>query len=416
MDKLLRKKRLLLVAYYFPPLGGAGVGRPLALYRLLPKMGWECDLLTVKDIAYRMFEPELLKGVDQGNIFRSGSRDPQRLMRLLGIKTVKGTTIGRANVVSTKFFPDSKVGWVKPAIRMGRKLLSGRKYDLIMSTSPPISTHLAAQRLASEHQLPWVADFRDYWTSYKVEDCFTDTTLVTKGQELISQIRTGATGLTTANSAIAEHIGGGHVIRNCYDERYASLWQPPVESESFTIGLFGSFNDLCPVAPLLDLLSRLRETARDKHKKVNLLQVGNVDQRWLESQLDKHELQNNCRMYPYMARGEAIKLMNEADLMYVSLSSKGEGMGRIFELLASGRPILAAVPNGTELARLLAETGNSCCFDPSSFDLALEYLTEKIDVVEKDRPNMIVPPEYSREFSAERMAARFAELLDEICR
>lgn len=410
----MRKKRLLLVAYYFPPLGGAGVGRPLTLYRLLPKLGWECDLLTVKEIAYRAFEPELLDGVDQGNIYRSGSRDPQRLMRMLGIRTIKSTTIRRADVVSTKFFPDSKVGWIKPAVRLGKKLLSDRQYDLIMSTSPPVSTHLVAQRLAEDHRLPWVADFRDFWTSYKVEDCFADFGLVTKRQALLRQISTGATMLTAANSAIVEYIGAGHVIRNSYDERYASLWQQPVGSERFTIGLYGSFNDLCPVGPLLDLLSRLKETAYDKCTKVDLLQVGNVDQRWLKSQLEEHGLQNVCRMHPYRARGEAIKLMNEANLMYVGLSSKGEGIGRIFELLASGRPILAAVPPGTDLACLLEETGNSCCFDPSSIDRALKYLIEKIDSVESDRSDMVMLPEYARSYSAERMVAGFAELFDEI--
>lgn len=390
------------------------MGRPLTLYRLLPKLGWECDLLTVKEIAYRVFEPELLDGVDQGNIYRSGSRDPQRLMRLMGIRVVKSVTIARAGVLSTKFFPDSKVGWVKPAVRLGKRLLSDRQYDLIMSTSPPISTHLVAQQLAEEYRLPWVADFRDFWTSYKVEDCFAASRLVTKGQALLQQIKVEASKLTAANAAIVSYIGTGHVIRNSYDERYASRWQPPVGSKTFTIGLYGSFNDLCPVGPLLDLLTGLKEAALDRFRRVSLLQVGNVDQRWLNSQLEKHGLQNVCRMHPYRARGEAIKLMNEADLMYVGLSSKGEGIGRIFDLLASGRPILAAVPPGTDLACLLEETGNSCCFDPSSIDRALKYLIEKIDSVESDRSDMVVLPEYARSYSAEAMVAGFAELFDEI--
>jgi len=122
-------------------------------------------------------------------------------------------------------------------------------------------------------------------------------------------------------------------------------------------------------------------------------------------------------MHPYMARGEAIKLMNEADLQYVGLSLRGEGIihARIYELLASGRPILAAVSPGTELARLLEDTGNSCCFDSSNADRAFKYLIEKIDSVEADRSDMDVPPEYARSYSAEAMVARFAELFDEIC-
>ncbi|MCK4574663.1 MAG: glycosyl transferase family 1, partial [candidate division Zixibacteria bacterium] len=63
-------KRVLLVCYYFPPLGGAGVGRPLSLFRYLPQFGYECDLLTVKPVAYRGYEPELLEGLDQSRIYR----------------------------------------------------------------------------------------------------------------------------------------------------------------------------------------------------------------------------------------------------------------------------------------------------------------------------------------------------------
>ena len=64
--------RVLLICYYFPPLGLGGVGRPLNLFKRLPNHGWECDVLTVKPVLYRAYEPELLDGLDQSRISGRG--------------------------------------------------------------------------------------------------------------------------------------------------------------------------------------------------------------------------------------------------------------------------------------------------------------------------------------------------------
>ncbi|MBD3258674.1 glycosyl transferase family 1, partial [candidate division GN15 bacterium] len=123
------RKTALLICYYFPPLGLAGVGRPLHLVWELPAFGWDCHVLTVKPVAYRAYEPELLEGLDKSIIHRSGSRDPQRLMYLLGMRKVSAQAIDRAKSASDRFFPDSKIGWVKPAVKLGRKLCRQRRFD-----------------------------------------------------------------------------------------------------------------------------------------------------------------------------------------------------------------------------------------------------------------------------------------------
>jgi len=146
----LKGRKTLLVCYYFPPLGGAGVGRPLALYKHLAESGWECHVLTVKPVVYRVYEPELLDGLDTSRIYRAGSYDPQRLIYLLGSRKVSDAVIRRSKRVSERFFPDPKVGWVKPAIRQGRVVASNNCYDVIISTSPPLSSHLVAKQLATE--------------------------------------------------------------------------------------------------------------------------------------------------------------------------------------------------------------------------------------------------------------------------
>jgi len=232
--------RVLLVCYYFPPLGGAGVNRPLQLFRGFPKFGFECDVLTVKPVTYRVYEPELLTNDAPGRIYRSGSRDPQRLMHILGMRKLKDETIDRGRTVSNKFFPDSKIGWVKPAIRLGRTIADNRHYKAIVSTAPPISTHLVAMRPAAEFKLPWIADFRDLWTALPIEGSYSSDGAEKKARRLLRKIGKGTAGITAVNTTVADYVGASAVIPNAFDSGLASLWRKPDPESTFTIGVLGT--------------------------------------------------------------------------------------------------------------------------------------------------------------------------------
>ena len=107
----VNKGRVLLICYYFPPLGGAGVGRTLSLFNELGDFGYDSHVLTVKPVVYRMYEEELLEQLDSSRIFRSGSIDPQRLLYLFGLRKVSSKYADGSRLVSKSFFPVSKVGW-----------------------------------------------------------------------------------------------------------------------------------------------------------------------------------------------------------------------------------------------------------------------------------------------------------------
>ncbi len=117
------KKHILIICYYFPPLGLAGVRRPLALLKKMTALGHSVDILTVKPVTYFVYEPELLKGLDLSRIFRAGSTDPQRIMYLLGKRTITPGGAKSAKGMSPGIFPDSKKGRVRPAIKLGRTLV-----------------------------------------------------------------------------------------------------------------------------------------------------------------------------------------------------------------------------------------------------------------------------------------------------
>jgi glycosyltransferase involved in cell wall biosynthesis len=413
----MNQPRVLVVCYYFPPMGGAGVTRPLALYERLGQFGLKCHVLTVKPVTYRVYEPELLSGLDTGGIYRSGSFDPQRLMYLLGMRKVTDKTIRQGRSVSERFFPDSKVGWVKPAVRLGRQLMANNNYGVVVSTSPPISAHLVARQLARESRLPWVADFRDFWTSYSFEEVFHEARMRQKAEHLLNQIKSEAAAVTTVNESLASYFGSAAVIANSFDLDVARAWQSPVKRDDFVIGLFGTFNNIYPIEPLLRLLAYARDTSPDLFARIRLLQVGNVDKASFSEQLARYGLLDRCRLHGFHPRREALKMLSEAAMFYIGLPSEKEKAfttGRRYYRLASGRPLLAAVPWNSEIAKLVRESSNGFCFTDSTLPEGVSYLISRTEAWLGGHLNISPLPDYALEYTSEKMAGKFAHLLKSI--
>lgn len=410
-------KKVLLIAYYFPPLGGAGIGRPVTLFNELDKQGWECHVLTTKPVAYRTYDYPLLETLDKNRIYRAGSFDPQRLMYLVGMRTIKGSTIDRGRAVADKFFPDSKVGWVRKAVSLGRTLMSNRRYDLIMSTSPPISTHLVGQRLAAEFDVPWVADFRDYWTMLKPEEWYDSPVMVEKAYALLDIIKKNATAVTAVNETLAEFLSTKHAIYNSYDSSDVVHWENESDKREFKIGLFGSYSEISPVKPLLELLDKLSESNSELTAKVKIQQVGTVNDLWFNQQLEGTKWADRVDRVGFLPRGEAIKKAAECSAFFVSCPSerdRGIMISRLFYLLASGRPIIANAPIDSEVEKQLRNIERGCCFDDLSRAAAVEFLRDKIRQFVAGTLKVEPLPDDSKRFSSEHMVNSFARLFDNL--
>ncbi len=409
-------KKVLLICYYFPPLGGAGVGRPLGLYKHLPEFGYDCDLLTVKPVTYRLYEPELLHDLDESRIYRSGSFDPQRFMYLLGLRKIKGQTIARGKSASEKFFPDPKVGWVKPALKLGRNLISNNNYKAIISTSPPVSTHLIGRQLSMEGRIPWIADFRDYWMSYPLEECYNDKKLIDKAKTLLQEIKDKATIITTVNDTLASYFGDAKVIMNSFDQSLAREWQPTLPQKEFTIGLFGTFDEIYPIEPLLKMLSMFRDKYPENFARIKLQQIGNVNRQWLVPLLNKYQLYEKTLIHGFLPRLKAVQQASKSQMFYLGLPSekeKGFTTGRIFLLMASGRPLLAHVTDDSEVAKLIRGSNNGYCFT-GDLSRAVEYLNEFMLKSAANKLPTIILSDYARQYSAENMAKKFAGLIQKL--
>lgn len=195
----IRARRVAIVTYYFPPLGGVGVQRILKHATYLTRYGWEPVIFTPRNPVYEITDPDLASTVPPGlEVHRSFIFEPSRLYRwatrlvrslrhprfasrggrhangesgrAAGINRVEEPLTPAddrlrrllATIGHLAFFPDEQVAWIPFAIRSIRGAARQRRFDAVVSSSPPITAHLVAG-LARRAGTPWIADFRDPW-------------------------------------------------------------------------------------------------------------------------------------------------------------------------------------------------------------------------------------------------------------
>lgn len=209
-------RRVLIVAYYFPPLGGIGSLRVTGFATHLPEFGWEPVVLAPRQGAYQR-DPELSFPEEQ--VVRSGSlelsRAGKRMLRTGGDDVrpaqVSGVRAGlRGAARAIVYHPDPQVGWYVPAVLAGRRELRRKPADAILSSSFPITAHLVARRLQRATGLPWVADFRDPWSEMRPAG--------------IARRRAGRLERKLARAASAVTM-----TSPSWAERHAELWDRPVQ-------------------------------------------------------------------------------------------------------------------------------------------------------------------------------------------
>ena len=160
--------KVLLLTYFFPPLGGGGVQRSAKFFKYLPIFGWSPVVIAARPNRRNTIEQgldqTLLRDVaNEKAIFRCGSFEFSSLYSFLYRIRLRKLLFETERWIPLLHM-DYKIGWYRPALNQAERILKSTPVRAIYSSSPPYSTHLAALRLKRLHGLPWIADFRDPWT------------------------------------------------------------------------------------------------------------------------------------------------------------------------------------------------------------------------------------------------------------
>jgi glycosyltransferase involved in cell wall biosynthesis len=197
----------------------------------------------------------------------------------------------------------------------------------------------------------------------------------------------------------------------------AEHWRVPRDAGRFNIGLLGNQNENRAVEPLFKVLAALRDTAPDLFARLGIIQVGQVDREWFGGVLEKYGLGDRVVIHGFQKRDDTVRLLSEASLFYIGLDADREQKimpARMFDLLASGRPVLAYVAAESEIARLLDLTGAGIYFNDETFNSAVSFVKSSIEKSITGELSITPLPEYARPYSSEAMVEKFANLLDSL--
>lgn len=392
------KMRILLLAYYFPPLGGPASIRLGKLVKYLRRLGWEIDVISVRNILYYAYDNDLEKECQPDTIKRTISGEILTLLYYLGKlrqrKPVNPSDKRKDQQTENfpqkiyfffsdsirNFFknllpPDEKIGWLPFACSYGKKMLRSKKYDYILTSIGPFTSAMIAYKLSKMSNVPLILDYRDHWTMHPYSRFLSPwhRKISRKWEE---EVLRHATLITTAGKVMRSELMTGFqvsdphkllTIYNGYDE---DDFPVPAESTPLDIRssqegqkedrniLFTYTGSLYPPITPMYFLSALKELKKRSELPIDLQVrfIGNYH-RDMYSLLSDPVLKDTITIIPSLPHRESIKEMLRSDVLLLFLSSR-EGKGiltsKAFEYLRSGRPILAMIPANAEIAPHIA--------------------------------------------------------------
>jgi glycosyltransferase involved in cell wall biosynthesis len=430
----MNKKKVLIIAYYFPPLGMGGVQRVTKFAKYLPLFGWRPLVLTVKNVEYMAQDPSLLEELSpEVKVVRTGSFDPLRILyiwrRLWGKRKPKGNSVlkssgKRSRLSSWLYFPDNKVGWVPFSLFQGLKLYRMEKFDLIYSTSPPPSLHLVGYLLKLLTKTPWIADFRDPWIGYKLETFPTPLHHIFK-KKMEKLFLRHADKVIVANPVIEEGFkrkytpsGKIHLVEQGYDEEDFQNGTDQALGV-FTIGYLGTFSPDCNPEPVFTALGELISENKIPRDKIRLVHYGlplGID---LIVLMEKYNLKNVVLSEGYLSHKEALNEMRKVSVsLLVTSDDPSVFPAKVFEYLRLRKPVIGVVPPESQIAGLLTETGAGKVVSPGDQDGIKKMLLGYFDSFTQGHLgtelNSVNPDRYERKSLSFKLATLFDQTLSKI--
>jgi glycosyltransferase involved in cell wall biosynthesis len=367
----MKQKNILIIAYYFPPLGGVPVQRTLKFIRHLPEYEWNPVVLTVLD-GYDHFhpnDPSLINKIPDGvEVIRTKEIGiASRVIRFFRSKAPGRFTDEvvrlRKLLYNSLLFPDEKNYWIPGAVLRGLQLLSKQNIGAIYASGYPWSAFLIGTILSKSKGIPLILDFRDAWT------------LNPRGlwnnrfqRFWESKVLLQASKAVFATNLMREDYVNRYpridrrkfiTITNGYDSAdFRRIeGEEKKNSKRFLITITGTFNDNVPPldtdqSPYYFLKGLTRSLKNDNDnmlKNIFVRFVGDFG-RNNKDFVKRLGLENVVEITGHVPHGKSIEFQLESDLLLLIISHCPESesilTGKLFEYIGARKPILALVPDG----------------------------------------------------------------------
>ncbi|MDO8998393.1 MAG: glycosyltransferase [Bacteroidota bacterium] len=434
-------KKVLILTYYWPPSGGAGVQRWLKFVKYMHAFGYEPIVYTAENGEMPVIDESLQKDIPKGTIvlktpiwepynfykkFIGRKKEDKINASFLSENKKAGLTEKISVWIRGNFFiPDARKFWIKPSINYLNDYIQKNKIDIVISSGPPHSMHLIALGLKKTNKnLKWIADFRDPWTNID----FYEKLMLTKWadnkhhKQELSVLQNAdivlSVGQTMSNEFLEMYKNSGgvdlnkfEVITNGYDDEDVKTGTITKDAK-FSIAHIGTLvKDRNPQI----LWKALRKIVSENEKFKNQLEiklVGKIDI-YVKEQIDEFGLTQFVNKIDYLPHDKVIEEQQKSKLLLLLVNNtknaKGILTGKFFEYMSANVPVLAIGPCDGDLAEIITKTKTGLISDFNDEQTLekniLDYFNGK--VIERNEAEV-------KKYSRKELTKKLCELIDKL--
>ncbi|WP_138434099.1 glycosyltransferase family protein [Winogradskyella algicola] len=424
----MNSKKVLIIAYYWPPAGGPGVQRWLKFVKYLPEFDIEPIVYCPQNPNYPIVDESLLNEIPKDvTIIKQPIKEPYQLASFLSKKSSKKISSGvipkakkqsfvekmMLYVRGNFFIPDARKNWIQPSVAFLSNYIRKNSVNTLITTGPPHSMHVIGLILKQSLNIKWITDFRDPWTTIGYHKALKLTkSSQQKHIELETEVLNSAdeivvTSNHTKNEFETKTNKPISVITNGYDTHSVRVEEKDVK---FTLSHIGSLlSDRNPKV-LWEVLSELISENESFSKAFQLNLIGVVSDDVLES-IHNSGLKNHTNIVGYVSHDDAIKFQMQSRLLLLieidSEDTKAIIPGKLFEYLISETPILAIGPDDSDVQQIITKTNTGVYFNYNQKEKLKIQILEYFEAYQKNSLNVnaIGLQPYSRKALTERLSA-----------
>jgi len=370
-------KKVLIIAYYWPPAGGPGVQRWLKFVKYLPDFGIQPIVYVPENPTYPIIDEGLMDEVsDKATVIKRKIVEPYGFASFFSKKNTRKISSGiipnqkkqsfiqkmllwiRGNM----FIPDARILWVKPSVKFLEQYIAENNIETIITTGPPHSLHLIGLQLKQKSNINWIADFRDPWTTIGYHKALKlSDSASKKHKELESEVlNTADVVLVTSETTKVEFQALTsrpiEVITNGFD---VEKIERQSLDEKFTLAHIGSFLSERNPRILWKCLKELIKENPSFKADFQLKLIGAVSQEVLDT-IAEFRLETYANNLGYVSHKEAVVHQRKSQvLLLIEIDSEDTRSiipGKLFEYMISERPIIAIGPEGSDFAGIIKNT------------------------------------------------------------
>ncbi len=373
--------KVLVISYYFPPMGFSGVQRITKFVKYMKEFDWEPTVLTINPKTYYAFDESLLREVEDAEvkIVRTNPKDPtQKLFSQSKLKNDFTRKI--LNRISQSFLlPDNKRHWMSEALKVASDLLQRDKHDVIFATAPPYTTFRIGDELKRKFNLPLILDYRDAWLDdvlswyptpihRRIVKNMEKRVLLNSNKIIVYTRQLKEHLLTIYPFLVSEDI---KIIPHGFDEDdFRFEFQSTKPKDKMRITYSGVFYDERTPKYFVEAVRRLFFEHPELSNKIEFCFVGNFKKKY-EKLIDNVDLKNSFNIIGYIDHRDSVKYLLDSDVLWLMIRhSKNPHLvatSKLYEYFGTKKIILGCVPEGAA-SQLLREYEASIITHPEDIN------------------------------------------------